>query len=343
MKFAFVTLSFSLLAFLNVEAIERRPTACLTIHVVDDSGSNVTNVAVNISTFWRHIPGEGFGRDEGKTIFGTTDTNGLVTLSIPCLTGHINYSLRLPDNVKFFNAHTSISGFYWSNGGRVRFNASQNGKWHPWNPTVELKIKRIINPIPLYVKTAKLKYPMLGKPCGFDLLKADWVKPYGKGEISDFVFSTQTTYGEEIDGPFQKIRPFESRFSLECPNVGDGTIVVYADPQTGSVLRLPHEAPQEGYAKQLSQAKYIREKERYLETREDENYFFRIRTEKDEEGNIVSALYGKIHGAIQWGWGGGVVFSYYLNPTPNDRNLEFDGKNNLFKPDWRDTSWPTEP
>ncbi len=24
-------------------------------------------------------------------------------------------------------------------------------------------------------------------------------------------------------------------------------------------------------------------------------------------------------------------FSYYLNPTPNDRNLEFDPEQNLFK------------
>ena len=57
----------------------------------------------------------------------------------------------------------------------------------------------------------------------------------------------------------------------------------------------------------------------------------------------MSALYGKIHGAIQWGWEGGVVFSYYLNPIPNDGNLEFDGKNNLFKPDRRDNNWPKEP
>jgi hypothetical protein len=26
-----------------------------------------------------------------------------------------------------------------------------------------------------------------------------------------------------------------------------------------------------------------------------------------------------------------VSFIYYFNPTPNDRNLEFDGKNNLLK------------
>jgi hypothetical protein len=26
-----------------------------------------------------------------------------------------------------------------------------------------------------------------------------------------------------------------------------------------------------------------------------------------------------------------VLFTYYLNPTPNDRNMEFDPKQNLFK------------
>jgi hypothetical protein len=251
--------------------------------------------------------------------------------------------LRLPDDVTSFNAHTSISGFYWNNGGRMKFDAFQNGKWYPWNKTVKLEMKRIINPIPLYTKTAKLKYPEFGNPCGFDLLKADWVKPYGKGEISDFVFSTQTTYSGKIGDSSPKVRLFDSSFCIRCPSVDDGLIIIYADPQKGSMLRLPHKAPEKGYVEQFFQTKYIREKERRLETREDENYFFRIRTKKDDKGNIVSALYGKIHGAIQWGWEGGVVFSYYLNPTPNDRNLEFDGKNNLFKPDWRDSGWPKEP
>ena len=27
-----------------------------------------------------------------------------------------------------------------------------------------------------------------GKPIGFDLEKADWVAPYGKGECADFIF-----------------------------------------------------------------------------------------------------------------------------------------------------------
>ncbi len=44
----------------------------------------------------------------------------------------------------------------------------------------------------------------------------------------------------------------------------------------------------------------------------------------DERGNIVSAHYGKIYGDF-------MQFSYYLNPTPNDRNVEFDPKQNLLK------------
>ena len=54
------------------------------------------------------------------------------------------------------------------------------------------------------------------------------------------------------------------------------------------------------------------------------NYLFRVRTVVDDKGNIVSAHYGKIYGDF-------MEFKYYLNPTPNDRNVEFDPKQNLLK------------
>lgn len=41
--------------------------------------------------------------------------------------------------------------------------------------------------------------------------------------------------------------------------------------------------------------------------------------------------------------GGVVELCYYFNPTPNARNLEFDGINNLFHPAWNDDSWPRQP
>jgi hypothetical protein len=64
--------------------------------------------------------------------------------------------------------------------------------------------------------------------------------------------------------------------------------------------------------------------------REDQNYFFRVRTVLDEQGRIKSALYGKISGDIKFGVNRVIRFNYYLNPTSLDRNLEFDPKRNLF-------------
>jgi len=59
-----------------------------------------------------------------------------------------------------------------------------------------------------------------------------------------------------------------------------------------------------------------------------------VRTVLDEKGNILSALYGKIHGDITVSGTlretSKIIFTYYLNPTPNDRNIEFDPNKNLF-------------
>jgi hypothetical protein len=66
------------------------------------------------------------------------------------------------------------------------------------------------------------------------------------------------------------------------------------------------------------------------ETQADQNYFFRIRTEKDDRGNIVSALYGKIVGDIEFWPNGKIRFQYCLNSKLNSQAMEFDPKQNLF-------------
>jgi len=51
----------------------------------------------------------------------------------------------------------------------------------------------------------------------------------------------------------------------------------------------------------------------------------------DKDGKIISANYAKVMGDFRLdARHGGVGFTYYFNPTPNDRNLEFDPKQNLF-------------
>ncbi|MGD0253199.1 MAG: hypothetical protein ABSC01_10940 [Verrucomicrobiota bacterium] len=54
------------------------------------------------------------------------------------------------------------------------------------------------------------------------------------------------------------------------------------------------------------------------------NCFFRVHTVLDSNGNVKSALYGKIYGDPMQ-----MNFCYYLNPTPNSRNIKFDPKQNL--------------
>jgi hypothetical protein len=49
-----------------------------------------------------------------------------------------------------------------------------------------------------------------------------------------------------------------------------------------------------------------------------------VRSKLDEDGNIISANYGNNYGDF-------MSFIYNFNPTPNDRNVEFDPSRNLLK------------
>ena len=100
----------------------------------------------------------------------------------------------------------------------------------------------------------------------------------------------------------------------------------------GSALRLPRYAPETGYLPTLVQELSLNGNKRINGADgEDQNYFYRVRTVLDENGNVKSAVYGKIAGPIQY-WGNkDVHMIYYLNPTPNDRNMEFNPKKNLFQ------------
>jgi hypothetical protein len=72
-----------------------------------------------------------------------------------------------------------------------------------------------------------------------------------------------------------------------------------------------------------------------------ENFFIRIRSEVDDEGKLVAAWYGKIHGPIRLDPRGGdivaesgkayVSFEFFVNPD-GTRNVEFDFRGNLLKP-----------
>ena len=180
--------------------------------------------------------------------------------------------------------------------------------------------------------------PVIGKPVGFDLVECDWVAPYGKGKHSDFIF--------ELSGYWNNVDDFEANLKLTFANKGDG-IVPFKGFFT-SKLWSPYEAPENGYqpvktwcisTKPNPNADARKGEPKFIMTYIDDKacYFFRVRTKLDGQGNVVEALYGKIYGDFHF-YGIGIIegksnllMTYYLNPKPNDRNVEFDPRHNLFK------------
>lgn len=294
------------------------PTVKVTIKVIDEQGIPIEDANVGVS-FSSPLPvGEGWGADEFSEQ-KKTDNDGIAIVSAGAL-GYIDYSAikdgyyRSADSYKF----KDIDGIY---GFR---------RWQPYNPVLTLTLKKIINPIPLYVKQHSggfsgefLTIPEMNRPIGFDLIEGDWVAPYGLGIHRDFIF--------ELTGERASNQDFDVTLKLKFSNEYDGIQIYSAPAHERSQLKLPHEAPLDNYNKILIQ-RYARTPKRYLhhDFPEDRNYFFRVRTKLDDNGNLISAFYGKIYGNIVFGSNGALGFTYYINSNINDRNLEFDINKNLF-------------
>ena len=169
-----------------------------------------------------------------------------------------------------------------------------------------MMLKKIGKPIAMYAKhVLQLKFPEFNKAIGFDLMIGDWVGPYGKGGSADLML-TQHHTNPQSGYPI----------TMSFPNIGDGIQeFTLQESDKSSGLRSGHEAPLEGYQATVAQTAI---------TNPNRNFYFRVRTKLDENGKVVSARYGKIYGDL-------AQFSYYFNSTPNDRNVEFDPKQNLIQ------------
>lgn len=301
------------------------PEAKITVRVLNIGGQPVTNANVSIGF------GQGgdawIGEHKSESFEGTTDSNGCFSAQAKCY-GNIGGSV-------------SKAGCY-SSLFRHDYPGTYQGKkrWDPWNPIIEVVLKQIEKPVPMYVKPVQTKLPIVDKIVGFDLEKGDWVSPHGEGLTSDLIF--------QVKGYFNDFRDHDLMLTLLFPNKGDGIQSFDVSPtpttRSGSMFRSTHFAPAEGYKPQWTwESRRMRdpndpkEKDKVSVNTYDENknYYFRVRTVLDENGKIVKALYGKIYGDIRFGGSDkGYLwmkdFVYYFNPTPNDRNLEYDPEKNLF-------------
>lgn len=206
-----------------------------------------------------------------------------------------------------------------------------------WDVEIPVLLRRIRNPIPLFAKGLEYmdfkttsqdkmgKYTLSSK-VGYDLIKGDMLPPFGLGSVSDLEFVWKMVIiSRDSDG---LAVDYETHCEIRTPNTGDGICkgTPYGDltHSNGSAFISDYDAPLEGYKNAIVIFRNVRN--RKLETNDDQHYlyYFRVRSQTNELGQVTNALYGKIYGQING------HFTYYINPTPNDRNIEFDPKRNLF-------------
>lgn len=199
----------------------------------------------------------------------------------------------------------------------------------------EVVLREVKNPIPMYAKKVVSFIPEKDEKVAFDFTKGDWVTPYGQGSENHIYF--------KYSGNVADYHHYDGRLEVSFPEEGGGLFESYDPHQRISRLKLPHTAPMEGY---VSSKDWVIRRSGVGEEGNPENsydnevsYFFRTNTSLNEEGQIASANYGKMYGDIRFelvpedyakGRGPGhVSFTYYYNPAPNDKNVEFDTKRNL--------------
>ncbi len=243
------------------------------------------------------------------TITGLTDTNGFFMAS------HTDWSAAVAIQVKkdgYYSTYLYHELYMPGQFDDQKVAASRRF-------TQNIVLKKIHNPIAMYAKRINHQPPMNHVSMGYDVMVGDWVSPYGKGISSDIMF--------QRDFSKRSLRDYDYKLTVSFPRPADGiqeSPIAYKNGE-GSALRSPYEAPADGYQSEIVRLNISHPGHKLIyDSDENRVYLFRVRTVVDNSGNILSSYYGKIYGDF-------MHFSYYLNPTSNDRNLEFDVNKNLIK------------
>jgi hypothetical protein len=280
------------------------PKAKITLHVTDQNGRPVEAARVGI--------GGTLNPRSDEAAKGLTSQDGTFPAEVRS-NGEVGITARKEGYYDTFGPDYNFRNL---KGAMER--AFATDRWEPWNLAVQVMLKKILNPTPMYARRINRPIPTRGESVAFDFFEGDYVAPHGRGKTADMVFKLNINEAGDND--------YDYKLAVTFSNTLDGILPFTVERYpNGSGLRSPHLAPENGLLPEWTVTRSRRpgsgEKSNY--DPETHAYFFRVRTVVDSNGKIISANYGKIYGDF-------MNFTYYLNPTPNDRNVEFDPKRNLF-------------
>jgi len=291
--------------------------AKLTVSVVDEERQPITNAHVTVAFYAPRSAVDLWQGLKTQSVNGMTDTNGLFVAK--------------GNTVRSIGLAVGRHGYYETTDS-FKFSSREDGRWLPYNPTVDVVLREKKAPRPLYAKMFRdAELPAEEDAVGYDLVIGDWTAPHGKGVRSDLAFNLIRDYKSRSD--------YASTFTIAAPGRYDGFVSIPAgDVIQKSECVFPRHAPEGGYTETnlvLKTTVQPGQGDKHTCSLPSQNLFFRVRTEVDEDGEIKEANYGKLVGPIGCGLHGTKTgklrLTYYLNPDVNDRNLEFDPSQNLFK------------
>jgi hypothetical protein len=232
--------------------------------------------------------------------------------------------------------------------------------------TLRLTLPYVRKPIPLKAKQEGFSHRRVNGPkdtapadprlpdlaiteVGYDAELLELMPPLGQGRHLDFTIKITSAFRGFEDAVHERRAVADAErgwhtlsegkvnhgnwthsVAYRFPNKGDGAIL---SPQFWPYCKLsmPHKAPETGYAQEVTLTEVYRcvalqpDLANYRTIMKNNGIFLRVRTQLDKDGNVVSAHYAKLVSPQ----GAGNGFKFFYNPTPNDRNLEYDLKTNL--------------
>lgn len=261
------------------EAWDKGAEGNVVFRVVDEIGTPVEGASC---TGWMRLF---VNKEGGYSYRGKTDTNGLVTVSGKCS--------------ESFSAIFSKEGYYKSRD-EIFFNQAKtnpiikNGKWQPYGEQKTVVLKRIMPRANISVFPRALRdksIPKFDSWLGFDFEKADWVRPYGIGDESDVLIRFSARVSKRfVDFSYAMEVSFTN-------NAYAGAYVLRKDKF--SDLCVMREADANALYKSQFSYHIISTRGKGCERMllgKDEYLVYRTRTKVGDDGELLSAHYGAIHG-----------------------------------------------
>ena len=292
------------------EARYKGAGARVVFRVLNDAGSPVAGSKVVVSF-------DMADRGEGRRVVGIADTNGVCVVE-----GKTVGVLKIEVSCeRHYTTKDEICFIAMGHEHEVK-----NGKWQPWGLTKQIILLPEKNPVAQIAGVPDWKWTReLNKWVGFDLMKYDFVEPYGVGEVSDMEVMF------EWDGAWRQKDYSGMSLRLRFPQKFAGGY--YADKTPGSeYCGVYHAHTNSNYKAEFAFSDKVATRDNRGNVTSWDRQFFdtskvlvvRSRCKSNKDGTLKTVNYFQLSD-IQYACdahGAALRFLSIYNPTPNDTNLE---------------------